>query len=287
MKVQPFQVPKPLHKNLIVQVDKSKTFYKTLHRHNELQLSLIVKGTGKLIIGDSVHPFNDGEFYAIGANIPHVFKTETTQKEVHMISLFFTEHTFGANFFQLSDLQEIAPFFKTTKDGFQLLSHTKQVGSIMNEITVVSKLSRIILFLKLLSILCNAEKRHLTNFKYPKESGHLVGERMQVIFDYVLHNFHQQIKLQNVSSLIYMTPNAFCKFFKQHTNKSFFQFLIELRIEHACQLLLKNNTLSIAEIAELSGFKSISNFNRKFKAHKGIIPSSYHQKIMHIIAANG
>jgi len=52
MKVQPFQIFKPLNENLIVQVDRSKKFYNTLHQHNEIQLSLIVKGFGKLIVGD-------------------------------------------------------------------------------------------------------------------------------------------------------------------------------------------------------------------------------------------
>ena len=75
MKVQPFQIPKPLHENLIVQVDRAKMFYNQLHQHKELQLSFILKGNGKLIIGDSIHPFNDGDFFAIGANSPHLFKT--------------------------------------------------------------------------------------------------------------------------------------------------------------------------------------------------------------------
>jgi len=275
MKVQPFQVAKPLNENLIVQVDRSKAFYSTLHQHNELQLSLILKGNGKLLIGDSIHPFNDGDFFAIGANSPHVFKTEKAPEDVHMVSLFFTADTFGENFFKLSDLEEISSFFVIAKDGFQLLSDKKEVTEIMLQLTHASKLSRVILYLKLLALLCKADKNSLTNFKYPKEIGDLAGERMQAIFDFALHNFHHEIKLSNVSDLVYMTPNAFCKFFKQRTNKTFFQFLIELRIEHACQLLRKNRDLSIAAIAELSGFKSISNFNRKFRSNKGVIPSHY------------
>ena len=141
-----------------------------------------------------------------------------------------------------------------------------------------SKLSRVLLFLKLLALLCKTDKRLLTKFSYPRAISHLAGERMQVVFDYVLHHFHEEIKLSAVSGLVYMTPNAFCKFFKQNTNKTFFQFLIELRIEHSCQLLLTNKDLSIAEISEQSGFKSISNFNRKFKTYKGVIPSRYAER---------
>ncbi len=279
MKVQPFQIPKPLHENLIVQVDHAKAFYNQLHQHNEMQLSLIVKGSGKLLIGDSIHQFTTGDFFGIGANSPHLFKTEQDKGMVHMISLFFTQDTFGERFFELSDLDEIKPFFSLIPDGFQLLSHLDNVNDMMHQFIEATKLERVLLFLQLLNLLCKAEKKPLTNFIYPKEIGHLAGERMQVVFDYVLHNFDNEIKLHTVSDLVYMTPNAFCRFFKQRTNKTFFQFLIELRIEHACQLLKNNPDLSIAEISELSGFKSISNFNRKFKNYKGVIPSRYIKQI--------
>lgn len=279
MKIQPFQIPKPLNENLIVQVDRAKMFYNQLHQHKELQLSLLIKGNGKLLIGDSIHPFNDGDFFAIGANSPHVFKTERAPAAVHMISLFFTERTFGENFFEISELEEINSFFTIAKDGFQLLTHKKEVTQLMLQLPEASKLSRVILFLKILALLCKADRSSLTEFKYPKVISDLAGERMQVIFDYALHNFHQEIKLSSVSALVYMTPNAFCKFFKQRTNKTFFQFLIELRIEHACQLLKKNNDLSIATIAEQSGFTSISNFNRKFRLNKSVIPSQYRKEI--------
>lgn len=275
MKVQPFQIVKPLNENLIVQIDRSKGFYNNLHRHNEIQLSLIVKGFGKLVVGDSVHQFREGAFFAIGANCPHLFKTEKEQDSAHMISLFFTPDTFGEEFFNLSDLSEIKPFFDFVQDGFQLLSNRKEIGTRLLQFPQASKTKRVILFLELLQQLTKADKKSLTSFSYSKEIGNVAGKRMQVVFNYVLHNFQKEVRLDTVSSLVFMTPNAFCKFFKLRTNKTFFQFLIELRIEHASQLLINFEDLSIAEISERSGFKSISNFNRKFKSFKGIIPSHY------------
>lgn len=275
MKVRPFQILKPLDQNLIVQIDKSVGFYNHLHQHSEIQLSLIVKGNGKLIVGDSIHPFNNGDFFAIGPNSPHLFKTEKLEEQVHMISLFFTENTLGEGFFQLSDLKQLNPFFKTIAEGFRPTSSQTEITRLMNQFPKASKLSRILLFLQLLKLLCDIDKKPLTDFIYPKQTGILAGERLQVVFDYVLHNFHREIKLDVVANLVHMTPNAFCKFFKQRTNKTLFQFLIELRIEHASQLLRQNKDLSIAEIAERSGFNSISNFNRKFMGIKGAKPSKY------------
>ena len=279
MKVQPFQIVKPLNENLIVQIDKGKDFYNTLHQHNEIQISLIEKGFGKLIVGDSVHQFRDGDIFAIGSNCPHLFKTEKAQGHVQMVTLFFTKDTFGKEFFGLSDLSEIRPFFISVQEGFQLVSSQNEIAQLFKAFPEASKTTRVYLFIELLQQLVLADKKSLTSFTYPKEIGSLAGNRMQVIFDYVLHNFENEVRLESVSNLIHMTPNAFCKFFKQRTNKTFFQFLIELRIEHASQLLRNKLDLSIAEISERSGFKSISNFNRKFKAFKGVIPSQYKNAI--------
>ena len=279
MQVRPFQILKPLDENLIVQVDRSKGFYNHLHQHKEIQLSLIVKGNGKLLIGDSIHPFNNGDFFAIGANSPHLFKSEKLDEPVHMISLFFTKKTLGEDFFELSDLKEIRPFFEIITDGFRPLNKQHEIAQLMRQFSKVSKLSRILLFLQLLKLSCEADKKPLTDFIYPKQTGVLAGERLQVVFDYVLHNFQKEIKLEAIADLVHMTPNAFCRFFKQRTNKTLFQFLIELRIEHASQLLKQHKDLSIAAIAERSGFNSISNFNRKFMEIKGMKPSHYLKQV--------
>lgn len=275
MKVRPFQILKPIDENLIVQVDRSKGFYNHLHQHTEIQLSLIVKGQGKLLIGDSIHQFADGDFFAIGSNCPHLFRSDRLDENTHMISLFFTERTLGEGFFELSDLKEARPFFEMIPDGFRPLGNQPEIAELMYQFPKISKLSRIILFLRVLKLCCQTDTKPLTQFTYHKQTGLVAGERLQVVFDYVLHNFQHEVKLDSVAQLVHMTPNAFCKFFKQRTNKTLFQFLIELRIEHAGQLLRKHADFSIAEIAELSGFQSISNFNRKFKAIKGISPSQY------------
>lgn len=274
MKVYPFKIPKPLNQNLIVQVDESKMFYGQLHQHEEIQLSWIVKGKGKLITGDSIHHFNDNDFFVIGPNCPHLFQSDLMDDNAKMISLFFTRVSFGKDFFDLADVQEVQPFFNSAKNGFRLVSDRKEVHKLIEQMPRQGKLTRFISLLQLMKILCTAHKEMLTGFVYPKHIGSRDGQRLQSIFDYVVNNFQQEIRLGIVAELAFMTPNAFCRFFKKQTHKTFFQFLIELRLEHACHLLATSN-LSIAEIAEQSGFNSISNFNRQFKAQKGLAPTQY------------
>ncbi|MCK5637680.1 MAG: helix-turn-helix transcriptional regulator, partial [Flavobacteriaceae bacterium] len=68
-------------------------------------------------------------------------------------------------------------------------------------------------------------------------------------------------------------------FFKKCTNKSFTQFVVDLRLGHASKLLIDSD-LTISEIAFVSGFNNIANFNRLFKKNKFFTPKQYRQDLM-------
>jgi len=104
------------------------------------------------------------------------------------------------------------------------------------------------------------------------------GMRMQAVMNFTLNSLSDQIKLEEVAALANMSTNAFCRYFKQRTNKSYFQFLIEIRVEHASTLLTNKVDLSISEVAESSGFQNLSNFNRRFKKEKGVTPSQFRRE---------
>ncbi|MBK6281377.1 MAG: helix-turn-helix transcriptional regulator [Draconibacterium sp.] len=90
----------------------------------------------------------------------------------------------------------------------------------------------------------------------------------------MIDNFQKNVNLTLVSDLIGMTPTSFCRYFKKRTKKSFHTVLNEIRIGHACKLLMEGK-MSISGAAYDSGFNNISNFNEQFKKLKGISPSQY------------
>ena len=71
-----------------------------------------------------------------------------------------------------------------------------------------------------------------------------------------------------------MSPSAFCRYFKQHTRKTYLEFLNEYRIGQACKWLMAGHR-PIAQICYDAGFNNLSNFNRKFKAVTGVTPKAY------------
>lgn len=276
MKVLPFEIPKTKNLGLIYQEDKEDLFYDKLHQHEEIQLCYIVKGEGTLIIGDTINDYKSGDVLVIGSNLPHVFKSDTsTVDESFMISLFFTEGSFGNGFFSLDDFKELKPFFKKSLAGFRLLSNQQKVQKQFLSLQKASNLERFIGLFEILKLIKKSKTQTLAAFVYPKKYTDNEGKRMRDVMDYTINNFDKNIDLEEISSKATMTPNAFCRYFKQRTNKTYFSFLNELRVENACKLLVGNKGLSVSEIAYQCGFKNLSNFNRKFKEVKNTTPSKY------------
>lgn len=275
MKVLPFKIPKPHQDAFYFQIDEGLAFYDKLHQHEEIQLCHIVKGEGTLIVGDTVNYYKQGDILIIGSHIPHVFKSDFNTSESRMLTLFFTKNSFGTDFFELEELKELGQFFKRSKHGFKAISEEKEMHTLFMQLESSSKLNQLLILLQLLKIAANANYKSLSSFIYDKKYSDNEGKRMRDVFEFTMNNFDKKVSLKAISEVANMTKNAFCKYFKKRTNKTYVQFLNELRIEHACKLLQNKNEFSISEIAEASGFSNISNFNRQFKSKLGITPLEY------------
>lgn len=280
MKVLPFKIPKPDFGNLLYQVDKGETFYDKLHQHEEIQISFVLEGEGTLVVGDTVSHFKKDSFIVIGSHLPHVFKTDKAiTKHVHMLSLFFTSSSFGSNFFELDELKAIQPFFNRAKRGFQITSNTKPIKELFLQLERASKFQRFLILLQLLKRSSTAPFKALSDYSYDKKYSDIEGHRMRDVFEYTMNHYDQHIDLNSIADVANMTKNAFCKYFKKRTNKTYIQFLNELRIAKACQQLSADKDKTISDIAQETGFNNLSNFNRQFKAIKQCRPSVYRNSI--------
>ena len=140
MKIFPFKIPKPNNDALIYQEDHEFVFYDKLHQHEEIQLSYIVNGSGTLIVGDSINTYKEGDILVIGSNSPHVFRSEKSDEKSLMLSLFFTESSFGADFFLTEELKITRAFFNRSINGFKVVSQKKQLQSFFLELKTIKSL---------------------------------------------------------------------------------------------------------------------------------------------------
>jgi len=276
MKILPFKIPKPKNEALVYQIDREQVFYDQLHQHGEIQISYVEKGAGSLIVGDSINEYKAGDILVIGSFIPHVFRSDTRIKEESLMhTLFFDQDSFGKEFFHLTDLSSTHFFFKKSVFGMRILSRRSKIIPLFNTLSHQNKVEQIASLLLIINQINKSKTTPLSSFVYRKSFTDDEGKRMSKVYDYAMERYRDPITLDEIAEKANMSKNAFCRYFKKRTNKTFFQFLIEIRIENVCKLIIKNPELPIAVIAEQCGFNNIANFNRKFKAFKHCTPTQY------------
>ena len=87
-------------------------------------------------------------------------------------------------------------------------------------------------------------------------------------------HYAEPLDLNRVASEVYITPAYLSTIFKQNTGTAFSDYLNNLRIMHACELLQQLH-LKTYQIAERVGFNDVKYFNRLFKKHCGLTPREF------------
>lgn len=263
------------------------------HFHPHYQLFLVEEGTGTRFIGDSIRPFAPGDLVMIGPDLPHLWRSDQpyflpdSGLRTHGLVVYFTDDCLGADFFNKPEMHRIRQLLDSSRQGLTWVgeTHDQTVNALRQLVVQAPTFRRVLNFLALLDDLAHAtDAQVITSANYTNpmkpadaDEGSASSQayrRMQAVHTYVLTHFHETIKLDTVADIAGLTPSAFCRYFKVRTNKTFVDFVTEVRIGHACKLLM-NSDLSISQIGYESGFRTMSNFNRQFRDVTGQTPSQY------------
>jgi AraC-like DNA-binding protein len=282
MKVIPFQVPKTSKEAFRIQVDSAPIFYDKLHHHSETQIMYIKSGAGTLIAGDYVGRFSSGSIFLIGSDQAHVFKSDElyyqpkSKLKSNSISLYFDEKYAGENFWQLRELTGIRQFILNSGVGYRIEGETNlQLIKLIEELANAKSIERLILFIQLLKTLSESDElKPLSVNDSQTRFNANEGKRMNDILQFTFHQSNRKIKINEVAEIASLSSEAFCRYFKLRTGKTFTNFLNEVRISNACKMLIENRK-SIQEICYETGFNNLSHFNRTFKKVTRKTPSKY------------
>lgn len=281
MRAIPFSVPAS-DDSVVTQEDLLPFFYNHYHRHKEIQVTLILKGEGTLVVDNFNQPFREGDVYIIGSNQPHIFKSSqahfehVTMNRIHAFHIFMdAEKITQLNMFP--EMANIRRFLQNTHHGFQVPSCSS--GTAIRKIEKIrhsSGLNKLLTFIELLQYFSEDMKEWKSLSSGLSEySPTDISGRMQLIYEYTMQHFKENVTLKKIAQVSYMTPQAFCKYFKKHTSKTFITFLQEIRVHEACKHIIKGEFDSIGSLAYACGFNSPINFHKVFKKYIGVAPSEY------------
>ncbi len=255
------------------------------HFHSEYQLFVVLRGTGTRFIGDHVTPFTQGDLVFTGPNLPHLWQSGHEYFEgkkniwTEGIVVYFHEDFLGHEFLQKKEAYRLRQLFSRAQQGIRFVGATQEKAEkLMKELLKAKDFDSILSLLQLLNFLASSQEyKLLSSAGYTNLLKASDTERMNKVHAYVMKNFREKISLDEVAEIANMTPSSFSRYFKTHANKTFSDFLSEIRIGHACKLLLEKET-DIAEICYESGFQTLSNFNRQFKSVTAYNPLAYRKK---------
>jgi AraC-like DNA-binding protein len=264
--------------------DKS-AFDAPYHFHPEYELTCILEGSGKRYVGSRMDDFTPGDLVLLGPNLPHCWKLEQLNQEKSIggaIVVQFDGAFLGDDFFNKNEMQHIKRLFQKSSSGISFNSGTQATAN--KSLLALSKeknaFRMLMGFLEVLQRLASSNEYVLLDQNMVvAERSIAEQERINPVFAYLVENFRQQVSLDTAAGIANMTTNAFCKYFKKITRKTFMETIIEYRLNYAIQQLVQTDK-PISDISFESGFGDVSHFYKMFKLKMHISPLNYRKKFM-------
>ncbi len=255
------------------------------HYHPQYELIYTSKSNGIRFVGDSVSQFFPGDLVLVGANLPHLWRNdpsyykEGSEKKVKTVVLKFMKDFMGEGTFKHPEFASINQMLEQSKFG---VCFGKKVGEKFHDeligIVDLPQGEQMIKFLHLLYQLSLTEDRQVLSSADMRQYSSEPSHRLDKVIKFISDNYADNINLQDVSDIACMTTTSFCRFFKRMTNKSFTQFLNEIRVRNASRMLLEDN-ITVSEICYKVGYNSITNFYMQFKQIMGSTPKDYRKTL--------
>ena len=250
------------------------------HYHPEYELTLIVKGRGKRIIGDHHAFYESGDLVLIGPGLPHTWVSDSDIKvKSEAIVVQFTID-FIKRFDGLHELSSIHDLVKAAKQGISIKG--KDIATVKEQLKMLptkNGIEKMTSLLHILNALSSLKQEPLASLYYQPLKGSENEKRINKVCQYIQKHAQEPLNIQNAAALIHLTPSAFCKFFKRATGKTFSDYVNDIRVANICSELMDTDK-QIAEIAYSKGFESITYFNRVFIKKKKMSPSNYRKMIL-------
>ncbi len=287
MKPHFYKVPINVQTSYSVRHDILQNFGTIWHYHPELELHSVIRGEGVRFIGDNISNFSAGEIVLLGQSLPHTWRCneeyfkKDTKSSVEAVVIHFLPHSLGKDLLNLPEAFILPKLFEKAKRGMVFYGKAKQQLACLMELAVdATGLSRLSTLLSMLSIMADTDEfEKITSAHSFYQSNEADTLRLNKIYNYTLKNFKKEIKLEEIAAISNLSTNSFCRYFKLMTKKTYSNFVIELRLSHACRMLIEDK-LTNDNICFDCGFNNVSNFYRHFKQFIGITPLEYKRKYL-------
>ncbi len=249
------------------------------HYHPELELTLIIKGRGKRMVGRQVSSFEAGDLVLLGSNLPHTWLSGDPVNEKQMVEqvvIQFKKEFVGDGFWEIPEMNKVKNLLEKAKYGIQISGKTRDaLSKKINQKAAISPSQKLIQLIDILMIIAESKECELIDFHFMEHAPTpLETERFRNVYAFLSENYTSEVSLETIAAIANLSPTSFCRFFKKIARQTFVEALTNFRVNHAANLL-SSTEKPVADICFESGFSNISYFNKAFKKTLGQNPVAY------------
>lgn len=253
-----------------------------LHRQDSWELTYIVFGRGKRILGDSETEFAAGSLAFIPPHIPHCWKFDDNYTDNDGCIAYYTL-TFKTEFIDrcVSAFPELTERLERVKSVSSVLSFDENTTNILADMLAKmasEEQSEMLPFIFRLLLLLSKREESATIVGRFSENDR-TSERIKKVKEFTQSHYARTITIDMIADYVGMNRSSFCTFFKKATGQTYITYLNKLRVDRACYLL-RQGSFNITEVCYMVGFNDVPYFNRCFKNNRGMSPKEYAEGLL-------
>lgn len=263
------------------EIRKLSKGYVKLHWHDELQISIVTKGSVEFIVGEKSYILKNGQAIFINTQRIHMAKSVGEEDGVYH-SINFDAKLLKMFPGSIIEQKYIEPVLSADNlNSIEIYGHNKwekdalkHIGDIINYDVVKQKGYELKIYIALLNFWLLLVLNENDIFSKKTEPKPINEQRVKDVLSFIHNNYSQKITLQDIADSVFVSKGECCRFFKKSLKMSPYDYLINYRINQSMKLL-KSSSSSILDIAENVGFNNVSHYIQIFRKKTGLTPHEY------------
>lgn len=261
-----------------------KEFDYPIHQHEIFELNFVAGASGcRRVVGDSSEVIGDLDLVLITSpDLEHVWEQHECKSDgIHEVTVqFLLDFDSPTSPFRTNPYKSIYRMLTRAKRG--LAFPAEAILMVYHRIVRLSAIEEGFLAVQeLFSILYELSKfddaRELATSSFAKVVVESESKRILKVKNFIGEHYKEEMSLEQLADLVGMAPTAFSRYFKLRTGKNLSEYIVDIRLGHAARRLV-DTTDSVSEICWMTGFNTLSNFNRLFRKRKGCSPTEFREK---------
>ena len=271
----------PFLVSIFHQVELSYPFH---HHKYAYELTMTIGLTGTRMVGDSTEQFSNRDLVLLAPGLPHCWQDHGVRRVTKhkVVVVQFSDMLVPDPLRSTSHYRQILFALDNSKYGLEMVGSCKEEAlELIDGLEENNRLETYFGILRVLHMFGNEKAvRKLSSEGYTQPNLKDEAGRLERVLHYIQENYSRKLAIEEVARQAFLSPSAFSHYFKKRTRKSFTDFLMDLRLGKAAQLLHLDE-MSVARVGYESGFQNISHFNRSFSKKYKLTPLKFRKQSIH------